>query len=109
MGRVMRRMPPSGAIRFAIAPYEDPSTMDLALAGRGAMVTGPAKGRGAAVTRAFAREGCRLALIGRDVDAIAPVAAEVTNGGGAAIVVACDVTDADQCLAAAERTLATYD
>jgi NAD(P)-dependent dehydrogenase (short-subunit alcohol dehydrogenase family) len=73
------------------------------------MVTGPAKGMGAAVTRAFAREGCRLALIGRDVDAIATVAAEVTKGGGAAIVVACDVTDADQCLAAAERTRAAYD
>jgi 3-oxoacyl-[acyl-carrier protein] reductase len=73
------------------------------------MVTGPAKGMGAAVTRAFAREGCRLALIGRDVDAIATVAAEVTKGGGAAIVIACDVTDAEQCLAAAERTRAAYD
>jgi len=54
--------------------------MDLALAGRVAMITGPAKGMGAAVTRAFAREGCRLALLGRDVEAIAPVADEVTAG-----------------------------
>src|ERR1700738_1635649 len=83
--------------------------MDLALAGRVAMITGPAKGMGAAVSRAFAREGGRLALIGRDVDAIATVAAEVTAGGGAAIVIACDVTDADQCLAAAQRTRTAYD
>jgi 3-oxoacyl-[acyl-carrier protein] reductase len=83
--------------------------MDLALAGRVAMITGPAKGMGAAVTRAFAREGCRLALIGRDVDAIAPVATEVTKSGGAAVVIACDVTDAEQCEHAARRTRETYD
>ena len=34
--------------------------MDLALAGRVAMITGPAKGMGAAVTRAFAHEGISL-------------------------------------------------
>jgi 3-oxoacyl-[acyl-carrier protein] reductase len=72
------------------------------------MITGPAKGMGAAVTRGFAREGCRLALVGRDVDAIAPVAAEVTKDGGAAIVIACDVTDAEQCERAAHRTQETY-
>jgi 3-oxoacyl-[acyl-carrier protein] reductase len=82
--------------------------MDLALTGRVAMITGPAKGMGAAVTRAFAREGCRLALVGRDVDAIAPVAADVTKGGGAAIVIPCDVTDAEQCEHAAHRTQETY-
>lgn len=83
--------------------------MDLALTGRVVIITGPAKGMGAAVTRAFAREGCRLALVGRDVKAIAPVANEVTAAGGAAIVVPCDVTDADQCEEAAERTRAAYD
>ena len=83
--------------------------MDLALAGRVAMITGPAKGMGAAVTRAFAREGCRLALIGRDVNAIAPVAAEATAGGVQAIVVKCDVTDAAECEAAVRRTQETYD
>jgi NAD(P)-dependent dehydrogenase (short-subunit alcohol dehydrogenase family) len=83
--------------------------MDLSLAGRVAIVTGPAKGMGAAVTRAFAREGCRLALIGRDVEAIAPVASEVAGNGGAAIVVKCDVTDADQCLAATRRAQASFD
>ena len=37
------------------------------LKGRVAVITGPAKGMGAAITKAFAAEGARLALIGRDV------------------------------------------
>src|SRR5262249_13907340 len=66
--------------------------MDLGLKGRVAVITGPAKGMGAAVSKAFAHEGCRLALIGRDVKAIEPVAAEIKRTGGEAIIVPCDVT-----------------
>jgi NAD(P)-dependent dehydrogenase (short-subunit alcohol dehydrogenase family) len=76
--------------------------MDLGLRGRVAVITGPAKGMGAAVSRAFAEEGCKLALIGRDTAAIEPVAGEIRAGGGAAIMVQCDVTDAAACESAAE-------
>ena len=41
--------------------------MDLNLKGRVTVITGPAKGMGAAITMAFAAEGARLALLGRDV------------------------------------------
>ena len=51
--------------------------MDLGLKGRVAVITGPAKGMGAAVSKAFAAEGCKLALIGRDIAAIEPVAEEI--------------------------------
>ena len=44
--------------------------MNLDLKGRVVLITGPAKGMGEAVTMAFAGEGCRLALIGRDTAAI---------------------------------------
>ena len=44
--------------------------MDLGLTGRVAVITGPAKGMGAAITMAFAAEGARLALVGRDTAAI---------------------------------------
>ena len=77
--------------------------MNLDLQGKVAIITGPAKGMGAAVSLAFAREGCRLALVGRDVAAIAPVAADVARDGGEAIVVACDVTDPQAC----EQAVAT--
>jgi NAD(P)-dependent dehydrogenase (short-subunit alcohol dehydrogenase family) len=82
--------------------------MHLKLDGKVGIITGPAKGMGAAVTRAFAAEGARLALIGRDVAAIAPVAAEISAAGTEAIVIGCDLTDAAQCDAAAAKTKAAY-
>lgn len=83
--------------------------MELKLKGRVAMITGPAKGMGAAITLAFAAEGARLALIGRDVGAIAPVAAAAKDAGSEAIVVACDLTEPEQCEAAAQKTREAFD
>jgi NAD(P)-dependent dehydrogenase (short-subunit alcohol dehydrogenase family) len=82
--------------------------MELKLKGRIAMITGPAKGMGAAITEAFAAEGAKLALIGRDINAIAPVAESVKKAGTEAIIVRCDLTDAKQCDAAAEKTKAAF-
>ena len=82
--------------------------MDLMLKDRIAIITGPAKGMGATVTKAFAAEGCKLALIGRDVAAIEPVVADVRSSGAQAIVVPCDLTDAGQCEKAADAALKTF-
>jgi NAD(P)-dependent dehydrogenase (short-subunit alcohol dehydrogenase family) len=82
--------------------------MDLKLSDRVAVITGPAKGMGATVTKAFAAEGCKLALIGRDVAAIEPVAAEVRASGTTAIVVPCDLTQSAQCEQAAAATLKAF-
>ncbi len=82
--------------------------MNLQLKGKAGIITGPAKGMGAAITRAFAAEGAKLALIGRDVDAIAPVAEEVRNSGAEAIVIRCDLTDAQQCASAAQRAKSAF-
>ncbi|WP_279480111.1 SDR family NAD(P)-dependent oxidoreductase [Aureimonas sp. SK2] len=82
--------------------------MELGLKGRTVVITGPAKGMGAAVSRAFASEGCRLALAGRDTGAIEPVAQEARSRGAEAIVVACDVTSESDAAALAERTRETF-
>jgi NAD(P)-dependent dehydrogenase (short-subunit alcohol dehydrogenase family) len=84
------------------------ATMDLMLKGRVAVITGPAKGMGAAITMAFAAEGTRLALVGRDTAAIEPVATEARVGGGEAIVVPCDLTDPAQCEHAAQAAKRAY-
>ena len=72
--------------------------MKLSLENRVALITGPAKGMGAAITRAFAAEGCKLALVGRDTAAIGLVADAVVKASGSeAVVIPCDLTDAEQC------------
>ena len=82
--------------------------MELGLKERVVIITGPAKGMGEAVTMAFASEGCRLALVGRDVAAIEPVAERARALGVQAIVIPCDITDEMQCQGAAERTVAAF-
>jgi len=77
--------------------------MNLNLKNRVAVITGPAKGMGAAITLAFAAEGAKLALVGRDIGAIEPVAQEARALGAEAIVVPCDLTDAKQCEQAASE------
>jgi NAD(P)-dependent dehydrogenase (short-subunit alcohol dehydrogenase family) len=82
--------------------------MNLGLAGKVAIVTGPAKGMGAAITLALAREGVALALAGRDMEAISPVAEQARSLGRKAIEVRCDVTDAAQVDALVKQTLAAF-
>jgi NAD(P)-dependent dehydrogenase (short-subunit alcohol dehydrogenase family) len=82
--------------------------LDLGLKDRVALITGAAKGMGAAITRAFAGEGCKLALLGRDLEAIAPLSQELQARGVAHIVAGCDLTDAAQCERAAEAALAAF-
>lgn len=82
--------------------------MKLGLENKVAVITGPAKGMGAAVTRAFGAEGCRLALVGRDVTAIEPIAAEMRASGRDVVVVPTDLTDAAACQRMAEAVLAAF-
>jgi NAD(P)-dependent dehydrogenase (short-subunit alcohol dehydrogenase family) len=83
-----------------------------ALEGRGAVVTGGGRGIGAAVARALAAEGARLILAARTTSEVAAVAAAITESGGAAWGVACDVTDpvsVDALADAAEERLGPVD
>lgn len=82
--------------------------MNLKLKNKVAVITGPAKGMGRAVTLAFAEEGCRLVLAGRDTAAIEPVAEEARALGVPAIVVPCNLVDAEQTEALARQALAHF-
>ena len=82
--------------------------MDLQLRNKVTVITGPAKGMGRAVTLAFAAEGAKLVLAGRDTAAIDPVAAEARAMGVEAIVVPCDLTQSAQTDALAARALEAF-
>jgi len=82
--------------------------MELGLAGRVAVVTGPVKGMGGAITRGFAREGCRMALLGRDLAAMAPLGAALRAEGAEAIEIGCDITSPAACDGAIKQVIAAF-
>ena len=81
----------------------------MKLENKKAIVTGAAKGMGAAITMTLAREGADLVLAARDTVALEDVAGEVRALGRNAHVVACDVTDEAQVKAMVEAAKEAFD
>jgi NAD(P)-dependent dehydrogenase (short-subunit alcohol dehydrogenase family) len=75
------------------------------LAGSSVLITGAARGIGAALARKAAARGARVALAGLETELLATVADEL---GPEHLWVECDVTDADALKAAVERTVDTF-
>jgi 3-oxoacyl-[acyl-carrier protein] reductase len=57
-----------------------------------ALVTGSSRGIGEAIAKLFAQEGARVAIHGRDTEALAAVRQEIEQAGGQVMVVTGDVT-----------------
>ncbi|MCF6734003.1 SDR family oxidoreductase [Blastococcus sp. KM273129] len=75
------------------------------LAGRSVLITGAARGIGAALARKAAARGARVTLVGLEPDELARVAGEL---GPEHLWVEADVTDADALAAAVRRTVDTF-
>lgn len=67
------------------------------------VITGSSAGIGRAAAHAFAREGARIGLLARSAPALEEVKKEVESLGGEALVLPCDVANADGVEAAAAR------
>jgi rhamnose utilization protein RhaD (predicted bifunctional aldolase and dehydrogenase)/NAD(P)-dependent dehydrogenase (short-subunit alcohol dehydrogenase family) len=81
------------------------SAKELPLAGQIAVVTGAGGAIGAATAKAFAAAGAEVALLDLDESAARAVAKTI---GGAALALACDVTDAASVRAAFDRVAAAF-
>ena len=84
----------------------------MQLAGKAAIVTGAAQGIGAAVARAYAAEGARVAVVDLAADRAEAVAAELRATGADAVGIGCDVArhaDVDVMVAAAVQRFGQVD
>jgi len=81
----------------------------MKLENKNAIVTGAAKGMGAAITLTLAREGADVVLTARDSVALDEVAGQVRELGRRAEVVSADVTDEAQVEAMVEKAKAFFD
>jgi NAD(P)-dependent dehydrogenase (short-subunit alcohol dehydrogenase family) len=65
----------------------------MLLANKNAVIYGAAGATGSAVARAFAREGARVFVTGRDIGAVKSLATEIVAGGGVAEAATVDALD----------------
>lgn len=75
---------------------------------RTALVTGAARGIGAATAARLADDGFAVAVVDLDADAAVLAAGQINAAGGTAIGIGCDVADEAQVAAAVARTVADF-
>jgi L-fucose dehydrogenase len=80
-------------------------TMDLQLAIKVVLITGGAKGIGAAIARSAVREGAIAVIVDRDAPAAEQLQSELSGSGGKCHVVTAELTLAENCSRAVEETL----
>lgn len=69
------------------------------------IVTGAGPGMGQAACRGAAKEGAKVVVSARSVEAITAIAEDINAQGGEAIAVACDVSSDDQCKQLVQATI----
>jgi L-fucose dehydrogenase len=98
--------PSSGLLGRAGWPQFD--GVNLGLQNKIVIITGGAKGIGAAITRAFAAEGAVACIFGRNREEAAALVADIGPKGGRADSFACEMTDEAQVRAAVAAVLAKH-
>ncbi|MDR7529041.1 MAG: SDR family oxidoreductase [Armatimonadota bacterium] len=79
--------------------------MDLGLRGRTVLLAGGTRGIGRETARLLAREGARVAVVGRTAPDVEETAADVDRLGGRGIGLTADITDAAQAHRAVEQAV----
>jgi NAD(P)-dependent dehydrogenase (short-subunit alcohol dehydrogenase family) len=81
---------------------------DLPMRDQVALIAGASKGIGAATAEAFAAAGARVVLAARDMEALTAVKQRIQHGGGEAIAVRCDVSDAESVANLVDEAVGRY-
>ena len=82
--------------------------MDLNLKDKVIIVTGAAKGIGAAIAVGLAKEGAIPVIVGRNEADNRKVQDSILNDGGKAFQVVAELQDPDQCKSAVQQVVSTY-
>lgn len=81
---------------------------NLPMHGQVALVAGASRGIGAATAEALAVAGAQVVLAARDITALTSVTDRITNRGGDAIAVRCDIADPSSVASLIERAVGHY-
>jgi NAD(P)-dependent dehydrogenase (short-subunit alcohol dehydrogenase family) len=82
--------------------------MDLELKDKVVIVTGGAKGIGAAIVRACAAEGAIAVIVGRDAQAGKQLQSELQNSGARCGLITVDLATAESCSQSVDQTLQAF-
>ena len=82
--------------------------MNTRLENKVAWISGATSGIGEATARLFAREGAKVAIVGRRLELSRRIAAEIKSAGGSALAIACDVSSEKQVRDSIQRTVKEF-
>jgi L-fucose dehydrogenase len=82
--------------------------MDLQLKGKVVLITGGAKGIGAAISRVCGKEGALPVIVDRDADANRRLQAELHRAGVISQIIDIDVSESKNCSGAVEQTIQAF-
>lgn len=78
------------------------------LSGKIALITGAGQGVGQGIALAMAAAGAKVAVTGRTLEKLEKTVAAITERGGEAVAIACNVKSADDILRTVDATIAAF-